>query len=49
MNEEFFILPILKKNSQLFVYNKNFFFENWNNFDENELIEFIDYLRKNPR
>lgn len=46
MNEEFFILPILKKNNQLFVYNKNFFFENWNNFDENELIEFILPIEK---
>jgi hypothetical protein len=46
INKEIFILPILKKNNQIFIYNKNFFFENWNNIDKSELLEFILPLEK---
>ena len=35
------MLPILKKNNQIFVYNKNYFYENWNKVYENDFIEFI--------
>ena len=40
-NKELFILPILKKNDQILIYNKNFFYNEWNKFFENKLIEFI--------
>ena len=40
-NKELFILPILKKNNQIFIYNQNFFYNNWNEIYDNELIEFI--------
>jgi len=40
-DKELFILPVLSKNNQLLIYNKNFFYDNWNNVRENELIEFI--------
>ena len=40
-NKELFILPILKKNNQIFIYNQNFFYNNWNKIYDNELIEFI--------
>ena len=40
-NREIFILPILKKNNQIFIYNQNFFYTNWNEIYKNELIEFI--------
>ena len=40
-NKEIFILPILKKDKQIFIYNKNFFYENWNDDLEDSLIEFI--------
>jgi hypothetical protein len=40
-NKELFILPILKKNNQIFIYNKNFFYDNWNDVYDKELIEFI--------
>ena len=33
-NKELFILPILKKNNQIFIYNQNFFYENWNEIYE---------------
>ena len=41
VQNEFYILPILKKKSQLFIYSQNYFYENWNSIDENKLIEFI--------
>ena len=40
-NKELFILPILKKNNKIFIYNKNYFYENWNEVYDTELIEFI--------
>ena len=40
-NKELFILPILRKNNQIFIYNQNFFYDNWNEIYDNELIEFI--------
>ena len=39
-NKEFFILPIFKKGEKILIYNKNFFYENWNK-DKNNIIEFI--------
>ena len=46
INKELFILPILKKNNKIFIYNKNFFYDNWNNIYDTELIEFILPLEK---
>tara|TARA_B100001093_G_C26692181_1_gene955322 strand:- start:106 stop:1149 length:1044 start_codon:yes stop_codon:yes gene_type:complete len=40
-NKELFILPILRRNNQIFIYNQNFFYDNWNEFNNNKLIEFI--------
>ena len=40
-NKELFILPILKRNNKIFIYNQNFFYDNWNNYSDTELIEFI--------
>ena len=40
-NKELFILPILKKDSQIFIYNQNFFYNKWNEIHDTELIEFI--------
>tara|TARA_Y100001958_G_C21147847_1_gene484754 strand:- start:81 stop:1127 length:1047 start_codon:yes stop_codon:yes gene_type:complete len=40
-NKEFYLLPILKKGDQLFIYNKNYFYQNWNSINRNEVIEFI--------
>ena len=38
---EFYLLPIFKKNDQFFIYSQNFFYEKWNEINQNELIEFI--------
>jgi hypothetical protein len=40
-SKELFILPILKKNDQIFIYSRNFFYEKWNKIYDVELIEFI--------
>tara|TARA_B100001027_G_C16250173_1_gene323989 strand:+ start:107 stop:1147 length:1041 start_codon:yes stop_codon:yes gene_type:complete len=39
-SKEFFILPIFKQGENVLIYNKNFFYENWNK-DKNNIIEFI--------
>ena len=41
-----YFLPIHKKDEKLFVYNKNYFYENWNKIGNNELIDFILPLEK---
>lgn len=41
LNKDLYLLPIFKKNNQLFVYNQNFFYENWNEIIKNDLLEFI--------
>ena len=41
INKEIFILPILKKDNKIYIYNKNYFYENWNEVYDTELIEFI--------
>ena len=39
--KELYILPILIKNDEIFVFNKNFFYDNWKEIHEVELLEFI--------
>ena len=41
LDKELYILPVLIKNKEIFIFNKNFFYENWNKVDEENLIEFI--------
>ena len=40
-NKELFILPILKKDNKIFIYNKNIYYEKWNDYYETEQVEFI--------
>ena len=40
-DKEIYILPVLEEKDQLNIFNNNFFYEKWNNFGENNLIEFI--------
>ena len=40
-NKEIYTLPIFKKDDQFYVYNKNFFYENWNEIHQDDQIEFI--------
>ena len=41
VNKELFLLPILKKNNQIYIYRQNFFYKNWNEINEKEAIDFI--------
>ena len=40
-DKELFILPILKSNDQIYIFNKNYFYQNWNDVYDKTLIEFI--------
>ena len=40
-DKELYILPLLIKNNEIFIFNKNFFYKNWNKVYKNNLIEFI--------
>ena len=40
-DKELYILPILIKENEIFIFNNNYFYENWNKIYENDLIEFI--------
>ena len=40
-DKEIYILPILIKENEIFVFNNNFFYKNWNKIYEIDLIEFI--------
>ena len=40
-DKEIYLLPVLEDRDQLNIFNNNFFYEKWNNFGENNLIEFI--------
>ena len=41
VNKELYLLPIFKKDTQIFVYNQNFFYTNWKANSDIELIEVI--------
>ena len=40
-DKEFFILPIILKGDEIFIFSNNYFYENWNKDKSEQLIEFI--------
>ena len=40
-DKEIFILPIILDENEIFIFSNNYFYENWNKDENNELIEFI--------
>jgi len=40
-NKELFLLPILKKKNKIYIFNQNFFYDQWNKIAKDTLIEFI--------
>ena len=41
IDKEFYILPILINDNNIFVFSNNYFYENWSNEVKSEIIEFI--------
>ena len=41
VNTEVVLFPLLKKDEKYFIYTKNYFYENWNKKDYEELIQYI--------
>ena len=40
-DKELYLLPIILKKDQIFIYNNNYYYDNWNKTYQSELIEFI--------
>ena len=41
-DKELYLLPVLIKNNQIYIFNQNYFYQNWNSSNNNNnLIEFI--------
>ena len=41
LDKELYTLPILISDSEIYIFNNNFFYENWNLVPQDDLIEFI--------
>ena len=57
-DKEIYILPILIKGEEVFIFNNNYFYENWNSVNKENLIEFnlpienieiIQYVNKSKK
>ena len=40
-DKELYLLPVIQKKNQIYIYNNNYFYNNWNKIYQSELIEFI--------
>ena len=40
-DKEFYILPILIRENGIYIFSNNYFYENWDMINKNDLIEFI--------
>ena len=40
-DKELYLLPVIQKKNQIFIYNNNYYYNNWNKIYQSELIEFI--------
>ena len=40
-DKELYLLPVIQKKNQIFIYNKNYYYDNWNKIYQSELIEFV--------
>ena len=41
IDKDFYILPILLKQNEIYIFSNNFYYENWNDLDNDDLLEFI--------
>ena len=40
-DKELYLLPVIQKKNQIYIYNNNYYYNNWNKIYQSELIEFI--------
>ena len=40
-DKEIYLLPVFKKDDQIYIYSQKFFYEKWNKIYSEDLIEFI--------
>ena len=40
-DKELYLLPVIQKKNQVYIYNNNYYYNNWNKIYQSELIEFI--------
>ena len=43
-DKELYILPILVKENEIFIFNNNYFYKNWNKVYNNDLFDLIDFI-----
>ena len=41
VDKDFYVLPILLKQNEIYIFSNNYFYKNWNEFDKDDLLEFI--------
>jgi hypothetical protein len=41
LDKELYIIPLLVRNDEINIFNNNFFYENWNKINKDDLLEFI--------
>lgn len=41
IDKDFFILPIFLKQNEIYIFSNNYFYENWNELKNDDLLEFI--------
>ena len=41
IDKELYVLPILIQKNEIYIFNNNFFYKNWNSISDEDLIEFI--------
>ena len=43
-DKELYVLPILVKENEIFIFNNNYFYKNWNKVYNNDLSDLIDFI-----
>ena len=41
IDKDFYVLPIFLKRNEIYIFSNNYFYKNWNEFDNDDLLEFI--------
>ena len=41
VDKDFYVLPVFLKQNEIYIFSNNYFYKNWNELDNNDLLEFI--------